>query len=146
MSFIFLKYLADKRVVSSGECQLLINSNKCELAAKSNECEIFYRAFFLESFLNYCLILLSMAATIVNFRGSRRRKHGNQMILLVDGVENKDKAKSLVGKTVVWTSPGKNKKEIKGKISAAHGNKGAVRAIFEKGMPGQSLSEKVKVE
>src|SRR3989338_1052482 len=45
MSFIFLEYLADKRVVSSGECQLLINLNKCELAAKSNECEIFYRAY-----------------------------------------------------------------------------------------------------
>lgn len=87
-----------------------------------------------------------MMATIVNFRGSRRRKHGNQMILLVEGFENKDKAKSLVGKTVVWTSPGKTKKEIKGKISAPHGNKGAVRAIFEKGMPGQSLSEKVKIE
>ncbi len=87
-----------------------------------------------------------MIGTIVNFRGSRRRKSTNQMIVLVDGVEGKDKAKSLIGKTAVWTSPGKNKKEIKGKISAAHGNKGAVRVIFEKGMPGQSLSEKVKVE
>lgn len=84
--------------------------------------------------------------TIVNFRGSRRRKKGNQMILKIEKFESKEKAKSLIGKTVVWTSPGKGKKEIKGKITAAHGNKGCVRASFEKGMPGQSIGEKVKIE
>ncbi len=87
-----------------------------------------------------------MEARISAFRGSFRRKSGNQMIIVVDGVEDKEKAKALVGKTVVWTSPGKNKKQLKGKISAVHGGKGAVRAIFETGMPGQSLGEVVKIE
>lgn len=87
-----------------------------------------------------------MMGTIVHFRGSRRRKKPNQMIVLVDGVDSKDKAKALVGKTVVWTAPGKLKKEIKGKVSAPHGNKGAVRVIFEKGMPGQSLGTQVKIQ
>jgi large subunit ribosomal protein L35Ae len=87
-----------------------------------------------------------MEARISAFRGSFRRKSGNQMIIVIDTVTDKEKAKALVGKTVIWTSPGKSKKQIKGKISAVHGGKGAVRAIFETGMPGQSLGEVVKIE
>ena len=38
-------------------------------------------------------------------------------------------------------------KDYKGKISALHGKKGNVRAIFEdKGLPGQALGTKIKVE
>ena len=68
------------------------------------------------------------------------------MIVVVPGVDSKDKAQEYVGKTAVWTSPGKHKKQIKGKISSAHGNKGALRVIFERGLPGQSLGEEVKIE
>jgi len=87
-----------------------------------------------------------MEGRISAFRGSFRRKSGNQMIVHVDGVEDKAKAQALVGKTVVWTAPGNNKKQLKGKIAAAHGGKGAVRVIFETGMPGQSLGEPVKID
>lgn len=87
-----------------------------------------------------------MEGRISAFRGSFRRKSGNHMIIHVDGVESKEKAQALVGKTVAWTAPGKDKKQLKGKIAAAHGGKGAVRAIFETGMPGQSLGDVVKVE
>ena len=87
-----------------------------------------------------------MKGIISHFRGSFRRKKGNQLIVVVPGVDKNDKAQPLVGKTAVWTSPGKEKKEIKGKVSAVHGNKGALRVIFEKGLPGQSLGEEVKIE
>ncbi|MEM4263305.1 MAG: 50S ribosomal protein L35ae [Candidatus Woesearchaeota archaeon] len=87
-----------------------------------------------------------MNGVIVNFRGSKRRKTGNQMIIEVEGVDSKEKAKKLVGKTVSWTAPGKKKTTIKGKISAIHGNKGVVRALFERGLPGQSLGTKVTIE
>jgi len=87
-----------------------------------------------------------MAGIISHFRGSRRRKSGNQMIVVVPGIDNRDKAKEYIGKTAVWTSPGKQKKQIKGKISSTHGNKGAVKVIFERGLPGQSLGEEVKIE
>ena len=85
-----------------------------------------------------------MEGIISNFRSSRTRQHNNQMIIVIDSITTKEKAQSLVGKTAVWTSPAK--REIKGSISSAHGNKGAVRAIFEKGMPGQSVGSKVKIE
>lgn len=85
-------------------------------------------------------------AVIASFRGSRRLRRGNQMIVYLDNVDSREKAEKTVGKTVVWTSAGKHKKQIKGKITSAHGNKGAVRVLFEKGMPGQSLGDEVKVE
>ncbi len=68
------------------------------------------------------------------------------MIVIVPGVDNRDKAQSYIGKTAVWTAPGKQKTAIKGKISAAHGNKGALRVVFERGLPGQSLGQEVKIE
>lgn len=84
-----------------------------------------------------------MEAVIVNFRMGRHNKSDNQMVIKIPNIDTKEKAKSLIGKTVVWTAP--SKKEIKGTISNIHGNSGCVRVYFEKGMPGQSISQKVKV-
>ena len=87
-----------------------------------------------------------MEGIIVNFRRGVHTQTGNQMVIVVNGSNDKEKAKELVGKKVVWTSPGKNKTEITGKITFAHGNKGAVRALFERGMPGQAVGQKVRIE
>lgn len=65
------------------------------------------------------------------------------MIISIEGVDSKEKAAELVGKSVVFKTDGG--KEIKGEVRAAHGNKGAVRALFERGMPGQSISKKVEI-
>jgi large subunit ribosomal protein L35Ae len=83
-----------------------------------------------------------MEGTIVNFKSSVTRQTGNQMIVSVPGIESREKATGLVGKNVVWTTPAK--KEIKGEVRSAHGNKGALRILFEKGMPGQAIGQKVK--
>ena len=83
-----------------------------------------------------------MEGIIVNYRGSYKTQHSKQMVIKVKDVDTKEKAEKLVGKKVTWKTP--TKKEISGKISAAHGNKGAIRAIFEeKGLPGQALGDKV---
>ena len=86
-----------------------------------------------------------MEATIAAFRGSRRRKRGNQMIVLVDNISSKEEAQKYIGKKIVWRSPGKKKKEIKGIIAATHGRKGALRARFEKGLPGQAIGTKAEI-
>ena len=49
-----------------------------------------------------------------------------------------------MGKGEVWKSA--EGKEINGKVASAHGNKGALRVIFEKGLPGQSVGQKVIIE
>lgn len=85
-----------------------------------------------------------MKGVIVNFRGSHHTQSKSQMILEFQGVTSKEKAEALVGKIVVFKTPASN--EIKGKISAAHGGNGAVRVIFEKGMPGQSLGKEVTIQ
>ena len=84
-----------------------------------------------------------MEATIVNFRSARHHQYDKQMIIDA-GLSDKEKAADLIGKEIVWTSPAG--KEIKGKVSAVHGNSGALRVIFSTGMPGQSVGSKVKIE
>jgi len=84
-----------------------------------------------------------MEGLILNFRGGRHTQRNNEMIIKVPDIDSKAKAEKLVNKSVEWTTP--SGKTIKGKITKAHGNKGALKVKFEKGMPGQSISTKVKV-
>ena len=85
-----------------------------------------------------------MEGTINNFRQGRHNQVTNQMIITLPNVDTKEKAAKLVGKKVTFTTPGG--KKITGVVKAAHGNSGAVRAQFEKGLPGQSLTKKVSLE
>lgn len=85
-----------------------------------------------------------MKGTIMNFRSSKHRQKTNQMIILPENTDTKEKAVKLIGKEVVWKSPAG--KEIKGKITKEHGRNGCVRVLFEKGMPGQSITEKVEIK
>tara|TARA_Y100000310_G_C20670245_1_gene809870 strand:+ start:1737 stop:1994 length:258 start_codon:yes stop_codon:yes gene_type:complete len=85
-----------------------------------------------------------MEAIIANFRVGRHTKYTNHMILHLPSVENREGAEKLLKKHVTWKSPAG--KEIKGEVVSAHGNKGAVRVIFETGMPGQAIGAKVEVQ
>ncbi len=85
-----------------------------------------------------------MEGVIVSFRRGRHTQTDNQMLVNVKDSDSKEKAAKLVGKAVVWKSPAG--KEIKGEVRAAHGNKGVLRVLFERGMPGQSLGTKVNVQ
>ena len=87
-----------------------------------------------------------MKGKVIQFRRGRHTIHERHFLIEVDGIKDKEKAQSLVGKEVTWISPGKNKKVIKGKVSAPHGNKGVVRVIFEKGLPGQAITTEVEVK
>jgi large subunit ribosomal protein L35Ae len=85
-----------------------------------------------------------MDATIVNYRMGRHVQTGNQMIIVMKDCTDKETAQKMVGKTVVWKTPAG--KEIKGEVRAAHGNKGALRVLFEKGMPGQAVGTRVEIK
>lgn len=84
-----------------------------------------------------------MEATIVNYRLSRHVQTPNQMIIKVEGVSNREKAIKLVGKKVVYNT---GKKDMTGEITSAHGNSGAVRVLFETGMPGQAIGKQVQIK
>ncbi len=85
-----------------------------------------------------------MDGVIVNFRRGRHTVYDNQMIVKTAGVDSLEKAKALVGKAVVWKSPAS--REIKGRVTREHGRNGAVKVIFEKGLPGQSIGQKVLIQ
>jgi large subunit ribosomal protein L35Ae len=86
-----------------------------------------------------------MKGFIVNYRGSLKVKNLKQMIIKVDGINSKKDVSKVIGKKVIWTSP--SGKKIEGKITQAHGSKGAVRVHFtEKGLPGQAIGQKVEIE
>lgn len=84
-----------------------------------------------------------MKGKIVNYRMGRQTQNPYHMIIKVEGVATKDEAKALKGKKVIWKTPGG--KEITGKVASAHGNKGAIRVIFDRGMPGQSIGGEVSI-
>ncbi len=84
-----------------------------------------------------------MKGIVVQFRRGRHRIHEKHYILDL-GLTSREEAKKLVGKEVEWKSTGG--KIIKGKISDAHGNKGIVRAIFEKGLPGQAITTEIEIK
>jgi ribosomal protein L35AE/L33A len=90
-----------------------------------------------------CLPKHSMEGIVIHFRQGRHHQNTRQMVIKVG--DSAEEATKSVGKTVTWTSPAGAL--IKGKVSALHGRNGNVRAIFsEKGLPGQSLGQKVKIE
>ena len=85
-----------------------------------------------------------MKAKVVQFRRGRHVIHERHFLIRVEEVSSREDAGKLVGKDVEWKSPAG--KIIKGKISSAHGNNGVVRAIFEKGLPGQAIGTEVEVK
>jgi large subunit ribosomal protein L35Ae len=81
---------------------------------------------------------------IVQFRRGRHKIHEKHFLIEIEGISDKEKAVKFVGKEVSWKSPAG--KVIEGKISNVHGNKGVVRAIFEKGLPGQAVTTNVEIK
>ncbi len=81
---------------------------------------------------------------IIQFRRGRHVIHERHFLIEIDDVSGKEDAVKYIGKSVVWVSPAG--KKIAGKIADVHGNKGVLRAIFEKGLPGQAVATKVEVK
>ena len=84
-----------------------------------------------------------MEGLIINFRRGKKITSNNQMIIEIPSIDSKESAQKLVGKIVLYNT---GKKDIKGEVRSAHGNSGALRVLFETGMPGQALGQKVKVQ
>ena len=85
-----------------------------------------------------------MKGRVIQFRRGRKTIHERHFLIEVKGVSDKESAGKLVGKEVIWKSPAG--KIINGKISSAHGNNGVIRAIFEKGLPGQAITTEVEIK
>jgi len=90
------------------------------------------------------LDLLGMEGVISNYKRGRHTVHQKHCILVFSDIKKRKEANRLIGRTVVWKSS--SGKELKGIITRAHGNNGAVRAHFKKaGVPGQALGTKITI-
>ena len=90
------------------------------------------------------LNLLGMEGVIANYKRGRHIIHPKHCIIIFPNVHTRKEANKLIGRSIVWISP--TGKELKGVITRAHGNNGAVRSHFkDAGVPGQALGKKVKI-
>ncbi len=85
-----------------------------------------------------------MKGRVIQFRRGRHTIHEKHFLIEIEGIKNREESGKLVGKNVEWKSPAG--KIIRGKISGSHGNKGVLRAIFEKGLPGQAVTTEVEIK
>ena len=81
---------------------------------------------------------------VIQFRRGRHTLTEKHMLIEIEDIKTREDAAKLIGKNVEWKSPAG--KIIKGKISGAHGNNGVLRAIFEKGLPGQAITTEVEIK
>ena len=101
--------------------------------------------FSLQKVFKLILFLITMVSgKVVQFRRGRHLIKEKHMLIEIENVLSKEEAEKMIGKDVEWKSPAG--KIIKGKVSGAHGNRGVVRVIFEKGLPGQSVGTNVEVK
>jgi large subunit ribosomal protein L35Ae len=82
---------------------------------------------------------------VIQFRRGRKTFKPRHFLLEIPTVLSRESAQEFVGKTATWKSQGKEPKIIQGKISSAHGKNGVLRAIFEKGLPGQAIGTEVEI-
>ena len=90
------------------------------------------------------LIFNMVTGKVIQFRRGRHQIHERHFLIEIEGIDKKQNAEKFIGKMVIWKSPAG--KVIEGKIASTHGNKGVVRAIFEKGLPGQAITTKVEIK
>lgn len=85
-----------------------------------------------------------MSGTVKNYRRGIRTAKANQVIVELKDFNSRAKAMRLQGKKAFWKTP--SGKIIHGKVMSAHGNKGAVRVRFEKGLPGAIMGSKIQIK
>ena len=85
------------------------------------------------------------------FRRSRLRQSFNQSLIHIDGVNSRKAVDFYLGKTVVLVRKSQHRdnpakfKPMYGKIIAAHGKAGVVRAKFHSNLPAEFMGHEVRV-
>jgi len=81
---------------------------------------------------------------VLSIRRGLNRQYQNEAIVEVEGVTDRSRACSLIGRKVRWVSP-KGRAFI-GSVLGPHGDGGAVVVRFRKPLPGQILGSVVEIE
>ena len=81
-----------------------------------------------------------LSGTVTAFRRNKHRQDSYQTIV---HVASREDAGNLMGARVVWLR--KDGLQIRGRVVASHGSKGAVRVRRSRGFPPQALGSHVKM-
>ena len=84
----------------------------------------------------------SVKGVIVNYRRGPRTQKPKEYLLKFSDLKSVSESSQLIGRKVSW--PVGNRKCV-GKIVAAHGRNGLVRARFRKGVPGDALGSFLEI-
>lgn len=85
-----------------------------------------------------------MEAYVTSRRRGKNTAYNNQIIIEAKEIDSREETKDYVGKKVTYTT--KSGKELKGKVTAPHGNSGAMRARLRKGTPSSIEGSKIEIE
>ncbi|MHA1684730.1 MAG: 50S ribosomal protein L35ae [Promethearchaeota archaeon] len=81
---------------------------------------------------------------ITSYRRSKTRIHPTQILVKIDGFDDKSAASKLIGHDVEWIS--ETGTRIRGTITRFHGGNGVVRVhLHDKGVPGQAIGGKITI-
>ena len=79
----------------------------------------------------------------VSYRRGQRTQHNTQILIAIEGVNDRKGAASFIGRRVIWTSP--QGTPLRGKIVGVHGNSGVVKSSFKKGLPGHAIGAELSI-
>lgn len=98
--------------------------------------------------ISYPMLSTCVKGTFVSHRRGLRRLHPKQAILTIDNVYDRDTASKYIKNAVLftYTRPTGEVVNIYGFIRAVHGNKGAVRATFERNLSPKSIGDRVFIK
>jgi ribosomal protein L35AE/L33A len=86
--------------------------------------------------------VLSSRGILIGPRNGMKKQYKKQYLVRFEGIDTREKAKSLIGSTVFVKL---GKKKIQGKVVVAHGNNGVVRVRLRKGLPGWASGSEVEI-
>ncbi|XP_017023555.1 large ribosomal subunit protein eL33 [Drosophila kikkawai] len=97
-------------------------------------------------------------AVFTGYKRGLRNQHENQAILKIEGARRKEHGEFYVGKRCVYVYKAETKKcvpqhperktrvrAVWGKVTRIHGNTGAVRARFNRNLPGHAMGHRIRI-
>jgi large subunit ribosomal protein L35Ae len=79
----------------------------------------------------------------VSYRRGKRKQRNNQILIRIEGINNRKEAARFIGREVVWKNP--KGTSLRGKVVGVHGRGGTLKASFKKSLPGQAIGSELTI-
>lgn len=86
--------------------------------------------------------IFSSKGILIGPRNGMKKQYKRQYLVKFEGINTREKAKSLIGGTVLVNL---GNKKVRGKVVVPHGNNGVVRVRLRSGLPGWASGAEVEL-